>query len=71
LKTSSKKIDPYDLLSGFVAYLQKKEEIANPNTSKPPPEVNGQAIRMSLRFTRVKWDKIIRCPDGLNLEECV
>jgi integrase len=32
LKTSSKKIDPYDLLSGFVAYLQKEEGIENPST---------------------------------------
>jgi integrase len=32
LKASSKKIDPYDLLSDFIAYLQKEEGIENPNT---------------------------------------
>jgi integrase len=32
LKKSSDKIDPYDLLSGFVAYLQEEEGIENPNT---------------------------------------
>ena len=32
LKKSSDKINPYDLLSGFVAYLQEKEGIENPNT---------------------------------------
>ena|ERR671919_1035868 len=32
LKRSSNKIDPYDLLSGFVAYLQEEEGIENPNT---------------------------------------
>jgi integrase len=32
LKRSSNKINPYDLLSGFVAYLQEEEGIKNPNT---------------------------------------
>jgi hypothetical protein len=32
LKTGSNKIDPYDLLSGFVVYLQEEEKIENPNT---------------------------------------
>jgi integrase len=32
LKRSSNKIDPYDLLSGFVAYLQEEQDIENPNT---------------------------------------
>jgi integrase len=32
LKRSSKTIDPYDLLSGFVAYLQEEESMKNPNT---------------------------------------
>jgi|SRR5215216_262461 len=32
LKRSSNKINPYDLLSGFVAYLQEEEGIENPNT---------------------------------------
>jgi hypothetical protein len=26
------KIDPYDLLSGFVAYLEEEEGVENPNT---------------------------------------
>jgi integrase len=32
IKRSSNKIDPYDLLSGFVAYLQEEQGIENPNT---------------------------------------
>jgi integrase len=32
LKRSSNKIDPYDLLSGFVAYIQEEQGIENPNT---------------------------------------
>src|SRR5215211_5579821 len=32
LKRSSNTINPYDLLSGFVAYLQEEEGIENPNT---------------------------------------
>jgi integrase len=31
-RSSNDKIDPYDLLSGFVAYLRKEEGIENPNT---------------------------------------
>lgn len=30
--TNNNKINPYDLLSGFVAYLQEKESMENPNT---------------------------------------
>jgi hypothetical protein len=30
--SSTNKIDPYDLLSSFVAYLQEEEGIQNPNT---------------------------------------
>ena len=29
---NNNKIDPYDLLSGFVAYLEEEEDIENPNT---------------------------------------
>ena len=29
---NNNKIDPYELLSGFVAYLEEEEEIENPNT---------------------------------------
>jgi len=32
LKKNSNKVDPYDLLSGFVAYLQEEQNIENPNT---------------------------------------
>lgn len=32
LKNDSNKIDPYDLLSGFVAYIQREQGIENPNT---------------------------------------
>src|SRR5215216_1197502 len=32
LKTDNGKTDPYDLLSGFVAYLRQEEGIENPNT---------------------------------------
>jgi hypothetical protein len=31
-RSSNNKIDPYDLLSGFVSYLQEEESIENPNT---------------------------------------
>jgi integrase len=31
-RSGNNKIDPYDLLSGFVAYLQEEESIENPNT---------------------------------------
>src|SRR5215213_5988460 len=32
LKSSNNRIDPYDLLSGFVAYIQEVVGIENPNT---------------------------------------
>jgi integrase len=32
LKRGSNKVDPYDLLSGFVAYIQEEQGIENPNT---------------------------------------
>jgi hypothetical protein len=31
---NNNKINPYDLLSGFVAYLQEMEGIKNPNTTR-------------------------------------
>jgi hypothetical protein len=74
LKTSSKKIYPYDLLSGFVAYLQKEEGIENPNTIRyfvttarnfleyHDIEISPRKFKLRVRLPKV----IVRRKESLN-----
>jgi integrase len=76
-KSSSNIIDPYDLLSGFVAYIQEEQGIENPNTirsfvttARNFLEYHGIEISPRKFKLRVRMPKaVIRHKEAISKEE--